>query len=47
MDLFVFLSSKMMIGITSAMAGITMAMPSAMAANRMVGRDGCLTLGRT
>ena len=46
MDLFEFLSSKAMIDITSAMTGIAVMMPCAMAANRTVGRDGCLVLGR-
>jgi hypothetical protein len=36
MNLFVSLSSKTMMG-----------MRCAMAANRLVGRDGCLALGRT
>ena len=47
MDLFLSLSIKVMTSITSAMAGIAMAMLGAMAASRTVGRDGCLALGRT
>jgi hypothetical protein len=54
MDLFVSLSSSVIAGITSAMTGIAGAMTGiammmlcAMAANRTVGRDGCLVLGRT
>ena len=54
MDLFVSLSSSVITGITSAMMGIASAitgiarmMLCAMAANRMVGRDGYLVLGRT